>query len=449
MPGRLLHRVLLGLCLALALAAPIGARAQSDWHLFTIDHRDYVPLRDFCKFYGFNYPGVMEGKIFTTHGPHGDLRLELDSSKIHLNGVCYYLNFPILSNESGWLIPRHDLTYLFEPIFRPARIADVHPFKGIILDAGHGGADNGALSTRDGMEKTYTLDMAMRLEKLFRQRNFPVVLSRRTDEFVPLEERARFGDRYRDFLFVSLHFNSAQQSARGLETYCETPRGASSTSSEGAIRQSDYQKVPGNDNDALNALLGHEIHSQIVKLNPGDTEADRGLKRARFVVLKENTLPAVLVEGGFLTNRLESAAIDQPAYRQKLAEAIAQGVDNFLRETGTLPAASKANTSPAPAPVVAPTPAPAAAPVPAPVRPAPAPTPAPAAKPAPTPAPKIETTPAKPAAAAPAPAPASTPAPDGPVVIYPTGSATPRAARPPRHAPAPAPAAPVRVEAQP
>ena len=445
MPGRLLHRVLLGLFLALALAAPMTARAQSDWHLFTIDHRDYVPLRDFCKFYSFNYPGVMEGKIFTTHGPHGDLRLELDSSKIHLNGVCYYLNFPILSNESGWLIPRHDLTYLFEPIFRPNRIADVHPFKGIILDAGHGGADNGALSTRDGMEKTYTLDMAMRLEKLFRQRNFPVVLTRRTDEFVPLEERARFGDRYRDFLFVSLHFNSAQQSARGLETYCETPRGASSTSSEGAIRQSDYQKVPGNDNDALNALLGHEIHSQIVKLNPGDTEADRGLKRARFVVLKENTLPAVLVEGGFLTNRLESAAIDQPAYRQKLAEAIAQGVDNFLRETGTLPAAGTKGTpslAPAPTPVAAPTPTPA----PAPVRsaPAPIPAPAPASKPAPTPAPKIETAPTKPV-----PTPAPAPAPDGPVIIYPTGSAAPRAARPPRHAPAPVPTPPVQIEAQP
>jgi len=402
------HLLLSGAILLLPLvvaAAPQTARADDVWHLFTIDHRDYVPLRDFCRFYGFAFPGVTEGNIFTTHGPLGDLRLEKDSSRIYLNGLCHYLSFSITENDTDWLISRHDLTYLFEPILRPSKIADRHPFKGVVIDAGHGGADNGALSTKGKMEKDYTLDTAFKLEKLLRAEGLPVVLTRRTDEFVPLEERARFGDQYRDFLFVSIHFNSAQQMARGLETYAETPRGSASTSSEGDLHQSDYQKVPGNADDSFNILLAHDVHKEIVKLNPGDIEADRGVKRARFVVLKENSIPAILVEGGFLTNHLESAAIDQPAYREKLAEAIDAGIDLFLRQTSGDEAtadAQEAATAPIPkaVPVPTPTPVPAPAPTPTPVPPAPAPTPAP------TPEPTIETKP---------------PAEDAPVIIYPTG----------------------------
>ncbi len=203
-----------------------------------------------------------------------------------------------------------------------------------MIDAGHGGTDNGASSTR-GYEKTYTLDTAFRLRRLLQADDIPVVLTRTTDDFVQLEERAHFGDRYTDFLFVSIHFNSATPQARGIETYVCTPRGAASTSSEGELRQSDFQRENGNGEDALNALLGHLVHDEVVKLNPGDIEADRGFKRARFVVLRENSLPSLLVEGGFLTNRIESAAIDQGAYRQKLAQAIDDGIDAFLRATGS------------------------------------------------------------------------------------------------------------------
>ncbi|MDE1171636.1 MAG: N-acetylmuramoyl-L-alanine amidase [Verrucomicrobium sp.] len=353
-------RRLLLLLLAVLAFSPAEARAADDsWHLVSLNRREYVTLHDFCRFYGFDFPGAMDGKVCVLKGPRGTLRLQLDSAAIYLNGVRYYLCFPVVESDGNWLLSRLDLSYLLEPALRPYRISGRRAFLGVVIDAGHGGTDNGATSTRGKMEKNYALDTAFRLEAILRKHNIQTVLTRRRDEFVPLEERARFGERYKDFIFVAIHFNSANPAARGLETYVETPRGAASTSSEGYLRMSDYQRVPGNEQDMWNTLLGYEIHRQIIRLNPGDTEADRGLKRARFVVLKENSLPSVLVEGGFLTNPLEAAAVDLPLYRQRLADAIATGIENFLQESSDQPVATPAN-APRPVPVAAPAPAPAA-----------------------------------------------------------------------------------------
>ncbi|SDU21746.1 N-acetylmuramoyl-L-alanine amidase [Verrucomicrobium sp. GAS474] len=341
-------RLLFLLLPQLFLLFPGLLRAENtSWHLVTRNHRDYLPLADFCAFYEFPSPTVNDNHRLSVKGPRGQITFEADSTRITYNGVCHYLSFPVLAEEGGWYVSRIDLAYFFEPLLRPAKIATDNPFKGVIIDPGHGGADNGAYSTQGGMEKTYTLDTAFRLERLLQSRNVTTVLTRRRDEFIPLEERARFGERYPDFLFVSIHFNSAGRGARGLETYAETPRGASSTSSEGSLRQSDFENVPGNEENPLNILLASSIHRRISNgLNPGDLEADRGVKRARFVVLKENPLPATLVEGGFLTNPLESRLIAQTAYRQKLAEFIADGIGDFLRSTKSpLAAAFRASFS--------------------------------------------------------------------------------------------------------
>jgi hypothetical protein len=76
------------------------------------------------------------------------------------------------------------------------------------------------------------------------------------------------------------------------------------------------------------------VHSEIIKLNPGDPTADRGVKHARFVVIKQNVLPAILVEGGFVSNHMESARVNRSDYRQSLAEAIARGIIRFVNVMG-------------------------------------------------------------------------------------------------------------------
>jgi hypothetical protein len=94
------------------------------------------------------------------------------------------------------------------------------------------------------------------------------------------------------------------------------------------------------------------VHSEIIKLNPGDATADRGVKRARFVVIKQNVLPAILVEGGFVSNHMEAARVNRSDYRQALAQDIARGVIRFANSMGDrhtpLPGNGGDQSSPAP-----------------------------------------------------------------------------------------------------
>jgi N-acetylmuramoyl-L-alanine amidase len=252
---------------------------------------------------------------------------------MYLDGVHYVMSFPVENGDHGdWLVSRMDVIKLFEPILRPTEIAGRHTIRGVVIDAGHGGTDNGATS-RLGAEKNYTLDTAFRLRKILQDAGFKVVFTRSNDVFVDLYERAHIASLYPDYAFVSIHFNSATPEARGLETYCLSPRGAASTSSN-YLTRGDIQKLPGNDYDTQNILLASMVHSEIIKLNPGDQSADRGVKRARFVVIKQNVLPAILVEGGFVSNHMESSRVDRPDYRQSLANAIARGVIRFSNSMG-------------------------------------------------------------------------------------------------------------------
>ena len=350
-------------CLALAflcLFVVLPGRAF-DWETATTNGREYVSLRSFCTFYGFSYAAPSGNDRFVARNTAGHaVSLKVGSSDMYLDGVHYVLSFPIEGGDHDWLVSRMDVIKLFEPVLRPADIDGRHAIRGVVIDAGHGGSDNGA-GSRFGNEKTYTLDTAYRLDSILRGAGLKTVFTRRTDVFVDLYERAHIASIYPDYCFVSIHFNSAAEEARGLETYCLSPRGAASTSSR-YLTRGDIQKLPGNDYDAQNILLASCVHSEIIRLNPGDASADRGVKRARFVVIKQNVLPAILVEGGFVSNHMEAARVNRGDYRQSLAQAIARGVIRFVNLMGNrrmeLPGAgSDVGASPK-AVAVAPPPAP-------------------------------------------------------------------------------------------
>jgi N-acetylmuramoyl-L-alanine amidase len=326
-------------CLALAFFCLVfvpSLRAY-DWETATANGRDYVTLRSFCAFYHFSYevPGgnyFSSSSVATSDSPAHSIRFKLGNSDIYLDGVHYVMSFPIESGDHDWLVSRMDVIKLFDPILRPSEISDRHAIRGVVIDPGHGGSDNGAASSL-GYEKNYTLETAFILEGILRAAGLRTVLTRRTDVFVDLYERAHIASLYPDYAFVSIHYNSAEAEAHGLETYCLAPRGAASTSSA-YLSRADIYRLPGNDYDAQNILLASLVHSEIIRLNPGDTTADRGVKRARFVVIKQNVLPAILVEGGFLSNHLEARRVDRDDYRRHLAEAIARGVIRFANVMG-------------------------------------------------------------------------------------------------------------------
>lgn len=333
--------------LCLLFVVPLRA---FDWETATSSGREYVTLRSFCSFYGFGYLSPSGNDRFVARNTEGhSISLKLGNSDAYIDGAHYVLSFPIESGDHDWLVSRMDVIKLFEPILRPTEIANRHTIRGVVIDAGHGGSDNGA-GSRFGNEKTYTLDTAYRLDAILRAAGLKTVFTRRTDVFIDLYERAHIASLYPDYAFVSIHFNSAAEEARGLETYCLSPRGAASTSSR-YLTRGDIQKLPGNNDDTQNILLASMVHSEIIRLNPGDSTADRGVKRARFVVIKQNVLPAILVEGGFVSNHMEAARVNQPDYRQKLAQAIARGVIKFANVMSDRHMDLPDSAAPAPPPV--------------------------------------------------------------------------------------------------
>src|SRR5882724_2116398 len=167
----------------------------------------------------------------------------------------------------------------------------------VVIDAGHGGVDRGGIPGQRVAEKTMTLDVAQRLESVLTAYGYRVVMTRDNDVFVPLGTRVAIANSYRNAIFVCIHFNAARRrTASGIETYFYSS-----------------QSLP----------LASAIHYYMAG---GAPSSNRGVRRRGFYVLRKTTVPAVLVECGFLTNPTEGEYVQTAAYRQKLAEEIAAGV---------------------------------------------------------------------------------------------------------------------------
>jgi N-acetylmuramoyl-L-alanine amidase len=152
-------------------------------------------------------------------------------------------------------------------------------------------------------------------------------MTRENDVFIPLELRARIANATRDSIFVSLHFNAtdANPAATGFEIFSLTPRGAPSTSDD-SLALHFLNMQAGSPVDAQSFELSAAVyHSMLGHL----TEFDRGIKRARFAVLRRTNIPAILVEGGFLTEAGDSKRVADPAWRAKFAEALSIGIENY------------------------------------------------------------------------------------------------------------------------
>lgn len=124
---------------------------------------------------------------------------------------------------------------------------------------------------------------------------------------------------------MSLHYNSGQSRASGIETFALSPQGASSTYV--GHRMSDYLNFNGNDNDPENIALSTAIHASA--MHHIQRTIDRGIKRARWTVLTGLKIPGVLFEGGFLSNANEARRISSSTHRRKIAMAIAEGIGNY------------------------------------------------------------------------------------------------------------------------
>jgi N-acetylmuramoyl-L-alanine amidase len=222
----------------------------------------------------------------------------------------------------------------------------------IVIDAGHGGHDPGAMAFGIS-ESSLVLDVALRLEKLLQQRpGVDVVLTRRDDEFVSLDERTAIANRESADLFLSIHANaSSNATARGVETYVlnfALNRQAEAVAArENAASGKTMNSLPGivkaitlnsklNESKDFAALVQQSL---LRGLRPANKALkDLGVKQAPFMVLIGAAMPSVLTEISFVTNRQEARLLKSPAYRQKIAEALVAGVlkyQNSLKKVQT------------------------------------------------------------------------------------------------------------------
>jgi N-acetylmuramoyl-L-alanine amidase len=170
-------------------------------------------------------------------------------------------------------------------------------FNTVVVDAGHGGKDNGAYRRFGGAEKIATLDVARRLEHKLREAQLRTVMTRSSDVFISLDQRVAIENGQSNAIFVSIHFNdSRRRGIHGFETYYHSPN---------------------------SIALANRIQSKLMTLS---RSANRGVHHANFRVLRLAKYPAVLVECGFLSNRLEGGEARDAEYREALASRIAEAI---------------------------------------------------------------------------------------------------------------------------
>ena len=290
---------------------------------------DYVRLEDWARANNFQVQWVTPKQEVKLTRAGATLEFTADSRKMSLNGVGFWLAAPIAMRNGSAHITPVDLTTAIHPVLFPSKNAPGRAIKTICLDAGHGGKDPG---NREGkhLEKKYTLLLAREVGAQLAKAGFKVCFTRQSDNFVDLPLRPAIARERGADLFVSLHYNSVDgpgaTSVQGVETYCLTPTRTSSTNARG--EGAETGAYPGNRLDAKNALLAYQIQKSLVR---GLALEDRGVRRARFAVLRTADMPAVLIEAGFMTHPGEAKKIHDAAHRGQLARAIVNGVLAYQR----------------------------------------------------------------------------------------------------------------------
>jgi N-acetylmuramoyl-L-alanine amidase len=284
---------------------------------------------------GWIQPGV---KVALTDGTRR-LQLEADSREAIVDGIRVFLGAPVLAKRDDLFVNVIDYEAALVPLLKPALIPQkpARP-KVIAIDAGHGGLDQGTENRELGYkEKTFALDVALRLKAALEKMGFTTVMTRATDLTIDKAMRVLIANRASADVFISIHFNHLpnDQKTRGTEVFTFAPQYQRSTNSWSPLEPDDTEREasPGNLFDPWNSLLANALHRQLLR----DLKTfDRGKKIAHLGVLRGLKCPGVLVESGFLSNEEEARKIATPAYRQQIAGALAAGIQAYARQIEAL-----------------------------------------------------------------------------------------------------------------
>jgi N-acetylmuramoyl-L-alanine amidase len=308
---------------AATAATKSSSRDMAGWELLRFQERDYVTVASIHRFYRFNELKI-SGKAVWFVSPVLIMKGTVGSHDLLINNIKFVMSYPVVELNGKACVSRLDLCKLIDPVLRPSYIGKGSSFDTVIIDAGHGGHDSGAKGIY-GYEKDYALKLAQTLKGILERQGLRVLMTRSNDTFLSLGARVAYANKVPNSIYVSLHFNAGGSHATGIETFALSPQGSSSVY---GASTSDGHSFRGNQRDSENIALATAIHASVVshfKL------VDRGVKRARWHVLRGLERPGVLFEGGFVTNANDAKLIAAENFRTEMASTIAQAIMNYRK----------------------------------------------------------------------------------------------------------------------
>jgi N-acetylmuramoyl-L-alanine amidase len=293
-----------------------------------IGGQDYIPLSAWAAAHSFDFRWLEPERALQITNRSARILMSVDHREMLLNGIEVWLLFPLALHNGGAYLSALDAQSTLQPILYPVKNRPGGKIRRICLDPGHGGKDPGN-RVGSNEEKRFTLLLAQEVSAQLTKAGLLVTLTRTSDTFVDLPSRPDTARRRNADLFVSLHFNAAdsgRDTVHGTEVYCLTPAGAESTNTRG--EGGGTEACPGNRYNDRNLFLAYQVQRSLTR---GLDIPDRGVRRARFAVLRDATMPATLIESGFMSHPVEGRKIFTADYRKKLARAIVDGLLAYKR----------------------------------------------------------------------------------------------------------------------
>lgn len=334
-----------------------SARTLAGLRSYEIEHRKYVSVKEFCQKANIDWNWDIISKRVTLKGNDVQVRLYVGSYFALVNNQPLVLDDRVRIYQGKVVMPYSFALRTFSSMLRRKSFAGSvkrdtrYRIKRIVIDAGHGGREPGARGRNGLKEKDVVLDIARRLKRELNGNGIDIILTRNSDRFVSLWKRAHIANTKEADLFISVHANgSYARQAHGFEMWylseaTDDNARALAAAENASLYFEDYPlsdlrdtstdlkatlwDIKNTEDRAESIGLAEYISSAMAK---GLRGRNRGVKSARFYVLKYVRMPSVLVEVGFITNRNEERQLADRRHRQRVAKAIAKGILSYKKE---------------------------------------------------------------------------------------------------------------------
>jgi len=313
----------------------------------TVAQRDYL-LKDLCEQYHIQWQWDSISQIVTLYFDGREAKALIGSEVVLLDNQQITLSSPIRTLRSSVIVPgdfRRKVIKRMVAQPREKEAVTIKKIKTIIIDAGHGGKDPGAIGRTNEYEKDVVLDITKRLKRILQRNGFHVKMTRNTDQFVSLQKRTEISSKQNTDFFISIHANSNPvRAVHGLEVYTLKDLTWSEKNEEQRLKNHrlKYRTLSMKANDVVlgdiisDMMYSHkQAQSQELALLLSEKTAriirtkNLGVKVSRFFVLRNTLIPAVLVEVGFLSNPQEEKKLKSKVYRQKIAFGLAESITAY------------------------------------------------------------------------------------------------------------------------